>query len=224
MIDKKIRVCSVRFYSNIKLFYNMMLFAVVTCWIGITAGAAVESLTVSEGGNLTISIHIEKWDRDPQVLVTLLKGSSQEPIAQVICHNGACEQKSWRSGVSLISVGQNMTLILMNISYNQTGLYKIYKLSSKLPENKIYNVAVYQPPLRTISPEQPASAVYSESFTAGISSAAVLLALVLIIAAVVGVIYRKHRKASFITEQFILTFLMMTLKIALNLKKRPNIT
>ncbi|KTF78627.1 hypothetical protein cypCar_00043910 [Cyprinus carpio] len=103
----------------------------------------IESRTVSEGGNLTISVHIEKWDEDPQVLVTRLRGSSQEPIAQLFCHNGACEQECWRSGVSLTSDGQNITLILMNISYSQTGLYKVCKLSRQ-PGYKIYNLTVYR--------------------------------------------------------------------------------
>ncbi|XP_016086861.1 uncharacterized protein [Sinocyclocheilus grahami] len=210
----KTRVYPVKLYNNTRLFSNMMLFLVLTCWIGIAAGVdeeddEIESLTVTEGGNLTISVHIEKSDEDPQVLVTRLKGSSQEPIAQVFCHNGACAQKCWRPGVSLVSDGENTTLILMNVSYNQTGLYKVCKLSSRQPQNKIYKLTVYQPPLRTISTEQPASAVHSKSFTAGISTAAVVLVLLVIICAVTGVIYRKHEKASIIAEQFILTCLVL---------------
>ncbi|KAL0157608.1 hypothetical protein M9458_045684, partial [Cirrhinus mrigala] len=50
----------------------------------------IESLTVFEGGNLTISIHIEKWDENPQILLIRRKGFSKELIAQIICHNGAC--------------------------------------------------------------------------------------------------------------------------------------
>ncbi|KTG01886.1 hypothetical protein cypCar_00035025 [Cyprinus carpio] len=172
---------------------------------GIAAGVQdddddeIESLKVSEGENLTISIQIKKSDEDPQVLVTRLKGgSSQERIAQMICHNGVCEHESWRSRVSLISDGQNVSLILMNLSYNQTGLYKICKLSSRHPENKIYNVTVYyEPPLSTIIPEKIASATSSE-FTAGISAAVVGLALGVIIGTV---IYRKHKKASIIIAE-----------------------
>lgn len=133
-----------------------------TCVKGIAAGAAfattaagvgeddddddeIESLTVSEGGNLTISIHIEKWEKDPQVLVFRLKlDSSREPIAQRMCHNGVCTQKCWRSGVTLIvSDSENVTLILMNVRYNQTGLYEIRKHSNKPLENKVY-VTVYR--------------------------------------------------------------------------------
>lgn len=116
---------------------------------GIAAGGddddEIESLTVSEGGNLTISIHIEKWEKDPQVLVFRLKSdSSQEPVAQVICHNGACTQTCWRPGASLRADRENITLILMNVNYNQTGLYEIRKHSNKPLENKIYNVTVYR--------------------------------------------------------------------------------
>ncbi|XP_073679055.1 uncharacterized protein [Garra rufa] len=188
----------------------MLFFVLVTCWIGIGAGAAyataagvdeeddeIESLKVSEGENLTISIQIKKLDEDPQVLVIRLKDSSQERIAQIICHKGVCEHECWRSGVSLLSDGQNITLILMNVNYNQTGLYKICQLSSRHPENKIYNVTVYrkyytEPPFTTISPEQTPSAMYSKSFTAGISAAAVIL--IFITAVVIGFIYCKRRK------------------------------
>ncbi len=123
-----------------------------TCVKGIAAGVGedddddgeIESLTVSEGGNLTISIHIEKWEKDPQVLVFRLKlDSSREPIAQRLCHNGVCTQKCWRSGVTLIvSDSENVTLILLNVRYNQTGLYEIRKHSNKPLENKMYNVTV----------------------------------------------------------------------------------
>lgn len=100
---------------------------------------------MSEGGNLTISIDIKKWEEDPQVLVFRLKfDSSREPISQMICHNGGCTQKYWRPGVSLMSESENVTLILMNVSYNQTGLYEIRKHSNKRFENKIYNVTVYR--------------------------------------------------------------------------------
>lgn len=116
---------------------------------GVAAGVdddeeEIESLKVSQGENITISIQINKSDKDPQVLVTRLRGFSQERIAQMICHHGVCEHDCWRAGVSLISDGQNITLILMNVSYNQTGLYKICQLSSRHPENKIYNVTVYR--------------------------------------------------------------------------------
>ncbi|KAF4096300.1 uncharacterized protein LOC131532255 [Onychostoma macrolepis] len=188
----------------------MMLFVVVACWIGIAAGALVattaagvgedddeiESLTVSEGGNLTISIHIEKWEKDPQVLVFRLSlDSSQEPIAQMICHNGGCTQTRWRPGASLRADRESVTLILMNVHYNQTGLYEIRKHSNKPLENKIYNVTVSQPPLSTIIPEKSASATHRE-FTAGISAAVVAAVLVVLALAVLvgAVIYRKCRK------------------------------
>lgn len=102
-----------------------------------------ETLGVSEGGNLTISIHINDKDEDPQVLVTRLKGSSQELIAQLICHNRVCESEYWISGVSLVSDGENVTLVLMNVSHNQTGRYEVRKLSEPL-ESKIYNITVYR--------------------------------------------------------------------------------
>ncbi|XP_026121865.1 uncharacterized protein LOC113104363 [Carassius auratus] len=186
----------------------MILFAGVTCVIGIAFGAVVagveeddatESHTVPEEGNLTISIHIEKLTEDPQVLVTRLRGgSSQEPIAQMICHKGVCEHQSWRSGVSLISDTQNVTLILLNVSLNQTGLYKVRKQSNKRLENKIYNITVYyEPQLSTIIPEKIASATNSE-LTSG-KSAAVGIAVVVLFALVViigAVIYRKHKKAN----------------------------
>lgn len=180
------------------LSYKMFLL-VFLCWIGIAAAGVdedeIESRAVFEGGNLTISFHIEERG-DPQVLVTHLRGSSREPIAQMICHNRDCDRKCWRSGDSLTSDGQNITLILMNLSYNQTGLYKVLQLSNGHQEIKIYNITVYQPPLRSISPEQAASAVYSSSsVTAGVSAAAAGLALLLIICAVIGVMYWKHRKA-----------------------------
>ncbi len=106
---------------------------------------------MSEGGNLTISIHFDKWEEDPQVLVFRLKfDSSREPISQMICHNGGCTQKYWRPGVSLMSESENVTLILMNVSYNQTGLYEIRKHSNKPLENKIYNVTVYRKYLHVV--------------------------------------------------------------------------
>ncbi|XP_050952849.1 uncharacterized protein si:rp71-80o10.4 [Labeo rohita] len=188
----------------------MILFVVLTCCIGIAAGAAVataagdvedddddeiESLAVLEGGNLTISIHIEKWDENPQILLFRRKESSKELIAQIICHNGDCEQK-WRSEVSLKSDGENVSLSLINVNYNQTGVYEVRKPSSKWHGNKIYNVSVHQPPLSTINPEKTSSAKYSDS-TAGISVGAVgvvlvVLALVVIIGAV---IYSKRKRA-----------------------------
>lgn len=119
-------------------------------FLGGVAGAVdgdkdeFESLGVSEGENLTIPIHIKKSDEDPQVLVTRLKGSSQEPIVQLTCHDGDCVCEGWESGVSLIYDGGNMTLILMNVSYNQTGLYKVRKLSVTPLETQSYNVTVYR--------------------------------------------------------------------------------
>jgi len=114
-------------------------------FLGIVAAAPddgdtdeIESLGVSEGGNLSISIHIKKSEEDPQVLVTRRK----EPIAQLICHNGDCKCEAWESGVSLIYDGGNLTLILMNVSYNQTGLYSVRKLSDTPAEKKVYNVTV----------------------------------------------------------------------------------
>lgn len=173
-----------------------LLFVLVTCWIGGVAGAVdgdkdeFESLGVSEGENLTIPIHIKKSDEDPQVLVTRLKGSSQEPIVQLTCHDGDCVCEGWESGVSLIYDGGNMTLILMNVSYNQTGLYKVRKLSVTPLETQSYNVTVYQAPLRITSP----SVMYSKSFTAGITSAALVFILVLIITGAIGVFYWKRSK------------------------------
>ncbi len=124
---------TVMFFTRIHCIFTMqMLFK------GIAAGVQededddeIEWLKISEGENLTISIQINKSDEDPQVLVTRLKGSSQERIAQMICHKGDCEHECWRSGVSLISDGQNITLTVMNVHYNQTGLYKICNLSSR---------------------------------------------------------------------------------------------
>ncbi|XP_077074143.1 uncharacterized protein LOC143725548 isoform X1 [Siphateles boraxobius] len=129
---------------------KMILFVLVTCRIGIVAAADddkdqdKESLGVSEGENLTISIHIEKSDEDPQVLVTRLKGSLEEPIAQLICHNEDCKREE-DSGVSLIYDGDggNVMLILLNVSFSQAGLYTVSKLSGTQPKNKIYNVTVY---------------------------------------------------------------------------------
>lgn len=103
----------------------------------------VESLTVSEGGNITISIHIKKSDEDPQVLVSRLKGSSQQLIAQITCHNRVCERECLISGVSLISDEENVTLILMNVSFSQRGLYKVCKHVDAQQEIKIYQVTVY---------------------------------------------------------------------------------
>lgn len=48
-----------------------------------------------------------------------------------------------------------------------------------------------EPPLSTINPDQPESAVFSQLLTAGLSAAAVLTLLV-IMCAVIGVIYRKR--------------------------------
>ncbi|XP_067226500.1 uncharacterized protein si:rp71-80o10.4 isoform X1 [Chanodichthys erythropterus] len=191
---------------------KMILIVVVACWIGIAAAAGgvdddkdeIESIRVSEGGNLTISIHIKKLDEDPQVLVSRLKGISQEAIAQLICHNRVCESEYWISGVSLSSDGENVTLILMNVS--QTGRYLVQKLSSAQLEHKIYNIAVYQPRLNlshthtrlsTISPELLSSVTHRKSFTAGVTSAAVGIPLLLITAAVICVVYLKRRKKLF---------------------------
>ncbi|KAK7129385.1 hypothetical protein R3I94_017558 [Phoxinus phoxinus] len=173
-----------------------LLFVVVTCWIGIVAAGVdddTDDIEVSEGENLTISIHIKKSDEDPQVLVTRLNGSSQEPIAQLFCYNGNCSLKYWESGVSLIYDGGNVTLILMDVSHNQTGLYTVLKLSVTPLENKIYNLTVDRipAPLSIISP----SVMYSKSFIAGITSAVlVLIILVLIITGAIGVVYWKRSK------------------------------
>ncbi|KAK9954674.1 hypothetical protein ABG768_016724 [Culter alburnus] len=156
----------------------------------------IESLRVSEGGNLTISIHISNSDEDPQVLVSRLKGISQEAIAQLICHNRVCESEYWISGVSLSSDGENVTLVLMNVRYNQTGRYLVQKLSSAQLEHKIYIITVYQPRLSTISPELLTSVRNSKSFTAGVTSAAVGMVL-LITAVVIGIVYWKNRKKTF---------------------------
>ncbi|KAK7132770.1 hypothetical protein R3I93_019112 [Phoxinus phoxinus] len=177
-----------------------LLFVLVTCWVGIVAAAAavdddkdeIESLGVSEGENLTIAIHIKKSDKDPQVLVTrsLLKGSSQEPIAHLICHDGDCVREGWVSGVSLIYDGGNVTLILMNVSYNQTGLYTVCKLSDTPLENKSYNVTVYPAPLSVISP----SVMYSKSSAVLVLTILVLIIVVLIITGAIGVVYWKRSK------------------------------
>ncbi|KAK9954677.1 hypothetical protein ABG768_016727 [Culter alburnus] len=180
----------------------MLLFVVM-----IAAGVGdskdeIESLRVSEGENLTISIHISNSDDDPQVLVSRLKGISQEAIAQLICHNRVCESEYWISGVSLSSDGENVTLILMNVS--QTGRYLVQKLSSAQLEHKIYIITVDRPQLNlshahtrlsTISPELLTSVMHRESFTAGVTSAAVGIPVLLITAAVIGVVYLKRRKA-----------------------------
>ncbi|XP_048033120.1 uncharacterized protein si:rp71-80o10.4 [Megalobrama amblycephala] len=168
---------------------RMML--ALACFIGIVAATAVddddvESLTVSEGGNLTISIPIKKWDEDPQVLVSRLKGSSQQLIAQITCHDRVCERECLISEVSLICDEENVTLILMNVSFSQSGLYKVCKHGDTQPENKIYQVTVFKPPPCTFSPEQPPPAIYSNSFTAGVTTSA--LGISVLITAVIGVI------------------------------------
>ncbi|XP_039530344.1 uncharacterized protein si:rp71-80o10.4 [Pimephales promelas] len=174
----------------------------VACIIGIAVAAVdddndyVDSLTVSEGGNLTISIHINKWDEDPQVLVTRLKESSQDLIAQLTCHNQVCEIACLISGVSLITGEESVTLILMNVSFSQTGLYKVCKLGDTQPENKIYNVTVNKPPSSTVSPDATPPTIYSTAFTAGITTAVLGIPMV-ITAAIIAVIYWKNRKANF---------------------------
>ncbi|XP_077074144.1 uncharacterized protein LOC143725548 isoform X2 [Siphateles boraxobius] len=175
---------------------KMILFVLVTCRIGIVAAADddkdqdKESLGVSEGENLTISIHIEKSDEDPQVLVTRLKGSLEEPIAQLICHNEDCKREE-DSGVSLIYDGDggNVMLILLNVSFSQAGLYTVSKLSGTQPKNKIYNVTVYQPVYTTRNPEtQPHT---GEALSTGAKVAvgiigAILALVVLVIALVIA--------------------------------------
>ncbi|KAK9954678.1 hypothetical protein ABG768_016727 [Culter alburnus] len=189
----------------------MLLFVVMIGIVAVAFATAagvgdskdeIESLRVSEGENLTISIHISNSDDDPQVLVSRLKGISQEAIAQLICHNRVCESEYWISGVSLSSDGENVTLILMNVS--QTGRYLVQKLSSAQLEHKIYIITVDRPQLNlshahtrlsTISPELLTSVMHRESFTAGVTSAAVGIPVLLITAAVIGVVYLKRRKA-----------------------------
>lgn len=126
------------------IFTMQMLFKGIAADVQDDDDDEIEWLKISKRENLTISIQINKSDEDPQVLVTRLKGSSQERIAQMICHKGDCKHEYWRSGVSLISDGQNITLTVMNVRYNQTGLYKISNLSSRHPHNKIYNVTLYR--------------------------------------------------------------------------------
>ncbi|XP_043086178.1 uncharacterized protein LOC122332819 [Puntigrus tetrazona] len=188
----------------------MKLLVAVTCWIGIAAalgedgdddeGGEIESLAVPVGGNLTISSLLGNRDEDPQLLFFRLRlDSSLELMAQVICFNGACKQKCWGPGVSLISDGGNVTLVLMRVGYNQTGLYKFLKHSKRL-ENKIYNVTVYQPPLSTTIPEE--SSAVNRDFTSGktavtVCAALVILALVVFIGAA---IYRKHTERTHFYE------------------------
>ncbi len=73
----------------------------------------------------------------------------------------------------------------------------------------LFSLSLTDPPLSTILPEKSASAAH-RVFTAGISAAAVVTVLVLLALVLItgAVLYRRHRKASIIAEQFILTCLM----------------
>lgn len=128
--------------SNVYLRWKYFVGIAVSATSAGVDDDKVEPLRVPEGENLTISIHVKKSDEEPQVLVTRLTGSSQEPIAQLICHNRSCERKCWISGVSLMYDRENLTLILVNVSFNQTGRYAVNTLSSTPPQNKIYNLTV----------------------------------------------------------------------------------
>ncbi|XP_043086179.1 uncharacterized protein LOC122332820 [Puntigrus tetrazona] len=187
--------------NTIRLFHpEMIFFVLATFWIGTAAGVQdeghdeIESLEIVEGENLTISIPIGKSEEDPQVLVTRSRGSSQERVAQMICHDGHCKHERWRPGVCLASDGQNLTLTLTNLSDDQTGLYRIRRPSSARPGEKVYNVTLREPHFTTIS---PASAVHSEPLTTRISIGVVVLSLVVVAAAAVGFVYGKNRKVSF---------------------------
>ncbi|XP_056305976.1 uncharacterized protein si:rp71-80o10.4 [Danio aesculapii] len=174
----------------------MIFFVIITCCIGIAGAAAfatrsafeddkdeeIESLKVCEGQNLSLSIQIESTEEDPQVFVTLFSNSSspESMVAQLNCIKGECSRQCWRSEDSLMFDGQNMTLILMNVTYSRAGVYKVSKLSSTQGENKMYNLTVVrksytEPPLSSLSPPRSTSALYNISIVAGCTVVGILL-------------------------------------------------
>ncbi|XP_067301668.1 uncharacterized protein si:rp71-80o10.4 [Pseudorasbora parva] len=185
-----------------------MILFILAC-IGIAATVAdvddyrdkkTKTLRVSEGGNLTIPIHIKKSDEDPQVLVTFTKGSSREMIAQLFCQGGECERE-YKPGVSLIYNGNDVTLILRDMSYNQTGLYEVSKLSGHSQTENIYNVTVFRTET-TLSPG-PLLKPWSKSFTAGLTTAAVGIPVLIAgaIAIAIGIFYWRRTQKKNIAEQ-----------------------
>lgn len=188
----------------------MIFLVIITCCIGIAGAAAfatpsafednkdeeIESLIVCEGQNISFSIQIETSDEDPQVLVTFLSNSSslESMIAQLNCIKGECSRQCWRSEDSLMFDGENMTLILMNVTYSRAGVYKVSKLSSTQEENKMYNLTVFskshtEPPLSSLSPPRSSSALYYIPIFAG----TVVVMLVLIAATKICVFCRKAK-------------------------------
>ncbi|XP_051515647.1 uncharacterized protein si:rp71-80o10.4 [Myxocyprinus asiaticus] len=159
-----------------------MLLAFVTC-PAAAVDVEIESQEVMEGNNVTISIQINKMEKDPQVLFMHMKGTLKDPIAQLTCHFQNCIRECWKSGVSLEFNEENVTLILLNVSHSQSGLYEVYNLSSKRKKNTIFNVTVYELP-----PEPPPSSMYISSSSTGITTAVVIMVILVIIGA--GVIWK----------------------------------
>ncbi|XP_068072756.1 uncharacterized protein isoform X1 [Danio rerio] len=188
----------------------MILLVIATCCIGIAGAAAfatpafednkdeeIESLKVCEEQNISFSVQIETSEEDPQVFVTLLcNSSSLEMVAQLNCIKGECSRQCWRSEDSLMFDGQNMTLILINVTYSRAGVYKVSKLSSTQEENKMYNLTVFskshtEPPLSSLSPPRSSSPLYNILITAGCTVVGILL--VFIIVAIISVSCRKAK-------------------------------
>ncbi|KAI7794549.1 hypothetical protein IRJ41_015349 [Triplophysa rosa] len=173
----------------------LTLLAVLLHFYSWAAAADVDNDIVSqevmEGNNFTISTKLPKLDTDPQSLFTLVNGTSEVPLAQLTCHFLKCLPNYWTSGVLLEFNEENVTLILLKITRSQTGLYKVRDLSSQQPKDKCFNVTVYVPP-----PEPPPSSRYTD--------APVIVAtigfIVIVVAIIIGVIFFKCRRASFISD------------------------
>lgn len=149
----------------------------------------IVSQEVMEGKNFTISTKFPKLHKDPQIFFTLVKGTSEILLAQLMCHFQICQLENQTPGVLLEFNEDNVTLTLLNINRNQSGIYKVKDLSSAHPKNKIFNVTVYEPP-----PKPHPSSMSIKAFTPGIGAAVVFAITSLIIGAIAGVICYNRRR------------------------------
>ncbi|KAA0706574.1 hypothetical protein E1301_Tti019835 [Triplophysa tibetana] len=168
-------------------FFNVTVY-------GAAADETVFELSVFEGGNLTVFTATTRSEEDPQIMFSLLDGTSEDLIAQLSCYNNTCTNEC-SEPVFIRYDAQNVTIVLVNAKRNQTGIYKVYVHYGTRNENWMYNITVFESTRRAISPESPPSYIISKPVTAGATLCILVLALI------IGVIYiyrRYHRKASII--------------------------
>ncbi|KAI7794548.1 uncharacterized protein LOC130571757 [Triplophysa rosa] len=161
---------------------------------GAASDDAEVELSVVEGGNLTVFTTTILSEEDPQILTSRLHEASEDLIAQLTCYNNNCTSEGSEPAVFIRYYAQNVTIVIVNATRNQTGRYKVYVHSGTRNENWMYVITVFE---STRSPESPPSYIISKPVTAGIGATVGILVLALIIGAIYRIYRIYHRKGVF---------------------------